>query len=203
MEIIKTNIYNQDEEQEKSTPFQISKIIEKKFLEDRVIFLWGEVDDDMSKDVVSKLVYLEREKPGEKITMFINSPGGLVTAGMAIYDAMQLITSPVSTVCMGLAASMGSILLAAGEKGMRYIFPYAEVMIHQPSMGLVRGPAADIEIHTRQIIKTKNISAQILSKHTGQPVEKILKDFDRDFWMDAQEAIEYGIVDQIYEFRFR
>ncbi|MFO7657299.1 MAG: ATP-dependent Clp protease proteolytic subunit [Bacteroidales bacterium] len=178
----------------------LQKIIDKKFLEERTIFLWGEVNDESSRDIVSKLIYLEKQKTGEKITFFINSPGGMVTSGMAIYDTMQLISSPVSTVCMGLAASMGSILLSAGIKGERYIYPYAEVMIHQPSVGMIRGAAADIEIHTRQIVKTRNISAEILAKNCGQTTEKILKDFNRDYWMDARESIEYGIVDKIYSF---
>ncbi|MBN2612396.1 MAG: ATP-dependent Clp protease proteolytic subunit [Bacteroidales bacterium] len=192
----------QEEEEEMNvhsfSPLQ--KMIDKKFLEERAIFLWGEVNDESSRDIVSKLIYLEKLKPGEKITFFINSPGGMVTSGMAIYDTMQLISSPVSTVCMGLAASMGSILLSAGTKGERCIYPFAEVMIHQPSVGLIRGAAADIEIHTRQIIKTRNISAEILAKNCGQTTEKILKDFDRDYWMDARESIEYGIVDKIYSF---
>lgn len=192
----------QDEDEEiKIPPFNpLQKLIDKKFLEERTIFLWGEVNDESSKDVVSKLIYLEKQKPGVKITFFINSPGGMVTSGMAIYDTMQLIKSPVTTVCMGLAASMGSILLSAGTKGERYIYPYAEVMIHQPSVGLIRGAAADIEIHTRQIVKTRNISAELLAANCKQTVEKILKDFDRDYWMDAKESIEYGIVDKMYQF---
>ena len=193
----------QDDDEEIKIPSldPLQKLIDKKFLEERTIFLWGEVNDDTSRDVVSKLIYLEKQKPKEKITFFINSPGGMVTSGMAIYDTMQLITSPVTTVCMGLAASMGSILLSAGTKGERYIYPYAEVMIHQPSVGMIRGVASDIEIHTRQIIKTRNISAELLAKNCSQTVEKILKDFDRDYWMDAKESIEYGIVDKIYEFK--
>ncbi len=192
----------QDEEEEINMPSfnPLQKIIDKKFLEERTIFLWGEVNDESSKDIVSKLIYLEKQKPGEKITFFINSPGGMVTSGMAIFDTMQLISSPVSTVCMGLAASMGSILLSAGTKGERYIYPYAEVMIHQPSVGMIRGVAADIEIHTRQIVKTRKISAEILAKNCGQTAEKIEKDFNRDYWMDAKESIEYGIVDKLYQF---
>ncbi len=192
-----------DEEDDEITPPQMSfshKIIEKKFLDERVIFLWSEVNDDSAKQVVSKLIFLEKQKPGEKITIYINSPGGMVTSGMAIYDTMQLISSPVSTVCMGLAASMGSILLSAGTKGERYIYPYGEVMIHQPSVGLIRGVASDIEIHTKQIVKTRNISAEILAKNCSQTVDKILKDFDRDYWMDARESIDYGIVDKVYTF---
>ncbi|HEY9124649.1 MAG TPA: ATP-dependent Clp protease proteolytic subunit [Bacteroidales bacterium] len=177
------------------------KIIDLKFLEQRKIFLWGVVDDDSAQDIVSKLLYLESVKPGEKITFFINSPGGMVTSGFSILDTMNLISSPVSTVCMGLAASMGSILLSAGEKGERYIFPLGEVMIHQPSVGLLQGTAADIEIQTKQLLKTKEIGAEILAKNCNQSVKQIYKDFDRDYWMNAQESINYGIVDKIYEMK--
>lgn len=175
------------------------KIIDLKFLKQRKIFLWGQVDDESAKDIVSKLLYLESVKPGEKITFFINSPGGIVTSGFSILDTMSLISSPVSTVCMGLAASMGSILLSAGQKGERYIFPSGEVMIHQPSIGLLQGAAADLEIQTKQIIKTKEIAADILAKNCDQTKNQILKDFDRDYWMDAKESIKYGIVDKLYK----
>jgi ATP-dependent Clp protease protease subunit len=176
----------------------IQRLIDLKFLEQRKIFLWGPVDDDSAKDIVSKLLYLETMKPGERITFFINSPGGLVTSGFSILDTMKLITSPISTVCMGVAASMGSILLSAGQKGERYIFPLGEVMIHQPSVGLLQGTATDLEIQAKQISKTKDISADILSKNCNQTKQQILKDFDRDYWMNAKESIEYGIVDKIY-----
>ncbi len=192
---------NENEEGSKDEKNVSSKQIEKKFLDERVIFLWGQVNDKSAKEIVSKLIYLEKDKPGKKISFFINSPGGMVTSGMAIFDTMQLITSPVSTVCMGLSASMGSILLSAGTKGERYIYPYGEVMIHQPSVGYMQGRAADIEIHTKQIMKTREISAEILANNCSQPLEKILKDFDRDYWMDAKESIDYGIVDKIYEFK--
>jgi ATP-dependent Clp protease protease subunit len=179
----------------------IQRLIDLKFLEQRKIFLWGPVDDDSAKDIVSKLLYLESMKPGEKITFFINSPGGIVTSGFSILDTMNLISSPISTVCMGLAASMGSILLSAGQKGERYIFPLGEVMIHQPSIGLLQGTATDLEIQAKQITKTKEISAEILSKNCNQTKQQILKDFDRDYWMNAKESIEYGIVDKIYEMK--
>lgn len=202
MDIVNRKIFNGEDDENKTSGFEQShKIIEKKFLEERVVFLWGQVDDDSARDVVSKLIYLEKQKPGEKISFFINSPGGMVTSGMAIYDTMQLISSPVSTICMGLAASMGSILLSAGAKGERYIYPFGEVLIHQPSVGLIQAVAADIEIHTKHIIKTKRISAEILAKNCGQTVDKILKDFDRDYWMDSEESIKYGIVDKIYNFK--
>jgi len=176
----------------------IQRLIDQKFLEQRKIFLWGPVDDDSAKDIVSRLLYLESVKPGEKITFYINSPGGIITSGYSILDTMNLITSPVSTVCMGLAASMGSLLLSAGEKGGRYIYPLGEVLIHQPSIEYLQGRASDIAIHARQIIKSKEIAAAILAKNCGQPMEKILKDFDRDYWMNAEESIAYGIVDKIY-----
>jgi ATP-dependent Clp protease, protease subunit len=179
----------------------IQKLIDLKFLEQRKIFLWGQVDDDSAKDIVSKLLYLESMKPGEKITFFINSPGGIVSSGFSILDTMNLISSPVSTICMGLAASMGSILLSAGQKGERYIFPLGEVMIHQPSIGLLQGTATDIEIQTKQILKTKEISANILAENCSQTTNQIYKDFDRDYWMNAKESIEYGIVDKLYEIK--
>lgn len=199
---MKTRIMNEEEEPEVSVKkTSIQRRIEQKFLEQRKIFLWGQVDDDSAEDIVSKLLYLESEKPGEKITFFINSPGGMVTSGFSILDTMNLISSPVSTVCMGLAASMGSILLSAGEKGQRFIYPLGEVMIHQPSIGYLQGSASDLEIHARQIVKTKELSAEILAKNCNQPLEHILKDFERDYWMNAKESVEYGIVDAIYQMR--
>jgi len=167
---------------------------DKKFIEQRKVFLWGPVDDKSAKDITDRLLYLEAIEPGKEITFYINSPGGVVTSGMVIYDTMQMISSPVSTVCMGMAASMGSILLSGGEKGRRFIFPSAEVMIHQPSGG-GRGTSADLEIMAVQIQKAKMLGAKILADNCGQPIEKILKDFDRDHWMDADESIAYGIVD--------
>ncbi|GAB4336075.1 MAG: ATP-dependent Clp protease proteolytic subunit [Flammeovirgaceae bacterium] len=176
------------------------QLFAKKFIEQRRVFLWGVVHDDSARHVVNRLLYLEAKDPGKEITFFINSPGGMVTSGMVIYDTMKMISSPVSTVCMGLAASMGSILLSAGAKGRRFIFPHGEVMIHQPSLGgVVRGRASDIEIHATQIQKTKELGAKILAENCNQPLEKIMKDFDRDYWMDAKEAVAYGIVDGIYE----
>jgi ATP-dependent Clp protease protease subunit len=176
----------------------IQKIIDEKFLEQRKIFLWGQVDDESAEIIVSKLLYLESMDPGKKITFFINSPGGMMTSGFSILDTMKLISSPVSTVCMGLAASMGSLLLSAGEKGERYIYPLGEVLIHQPSIGYLQGQASDIAIHARQILKSKEIAAEILAKNCNQTVEKILKDFERDYWMNSGESIAYGIVDKLY-----
>jgi len=188
---------NQDNE--KKNP-SIQRLIDMKFLEQRRIFLWGPVDDESAENVVSKLLYLETVTPGEKITLFINSPGGSVTSGYSILDTINLISSPVSTVCMGLAASMGSILLSAGKKGERFIYPLGEVMIHQPSIGgVIQGSASDLEIHAKQIVKTKDLAAQILSKNCGQSIERVIEDFERDYWMNAKESIEYGIVDGIYK----
>ena len=195
----KTDTCNDQDKGDKKQSMQ--KLIDLKFLEQRKIFLWGPVDDDSAEDLVSKLLYLEAEKPGEKITFFINSPGGMVTSGYSIMDTMNLISSPVSTVCMGMAASMGSILLSAGEKGQRFIYPMGEVMIHQPSVGRLMGTASDLEIHAKQIMKTKELAADILAKNCGQSLEQIMTDFDRDYWMDAKESIEYGIVDGMYQIK--
>ncbi|MEI6947006.1 ATP-dependent Clp protease proteolytic subunit [Paraflavisolibacter sp. H34] len=176
------------------------KRLEKYFFQARSIYLWGIVDDKSAKDIVTKLMLLEADKPGEEIKFFISSPGGSVTSGMVIYDTMRMIKSPVSTICMGLAASMGSILLSGGEKGRRFIFPHGEVMIHQPSLGgHIQGVSADMEIHAEQILRTKEMGARILAQNTGQTVERIRKDFERDYWLDAEKSIEYGIVDKIVD----
>ena len=170
-------------------------MFDKKFIEQRKVFLWGVVEDKSAKDIADRLMYLEALDPGKEITFYINSPGGVVTSGMVIYDVMQMISSPVSTVCMGMAASMGSILLSGGEKGRRFIFPHGEVMIHQPSGG-GRGTSADLEIMAVQMLKTKQLGARILAANCGQTYEKVMKDFDRDYWMNAEESIAYGIVDK-------
>lgn len=186
------------EERAETDTRMLYKRMEKYFYDTRSIYLWGVVDDKSAKDVVTKLLLLEADAPGKEIKFYISSPGGSVTSGMVIYDMMKLISSPVSTICMGLAASMGSILLSAGEKGKRYIFPHGEVMIHQPSLGgHIQGVSADMEIHAEQILRTKLMGAQILAENTGQTVERIKKDFERDYWMDAEKSIEYGIVDKI------
>jgi len=174
-----------------------SRLISEKYLEKRIVFLWGGVDDDSAKHVIDRLLYLESEKPGDPIQFYINSPGGYVTSGMAIYDTMKMISSPVHTICMGLAASMGSILLSGGEKGHRKIFTHGRVMIHQPSLGGFQGTASDIEIQTREIVKTKELSAHILAENCGQSFEKVMKDFNRDHWLNAKDSIDYGIVDEI------
>jgi ATP-dependent Clp protease, protease subunit len=186
------------EAQPKSDLMMFSKKLEKYFFESRSIYLWGVVDDKTAKDVVSKMLLLDADKPGEEIKFYINSPGGVVTSGMVMYDTMRMIKSPVSTICMGLAASMGSILLSGGKKGKRFIYPSGEVMIHQPSLGgFIRGVSTDLEIQARQTKRVKDMGAKILAENTGKTVEQILVDFDRDYWMDAPEAVEYGIVDKI------
>ncbi len=185
------------EEQPKSDLMMFSKRLEKYFFESRSVYLWGVVDDKSAKDIVSKMLLLDADKPGEEIKFYINSPGGVVTSGMVMYDTMQMIKSPVSTICMGLAASMGSILLSGGKKGKRFIYPSGEVMIHQPSLGgFIRGVSTDLEIQARQTRRVKDLGAKILAENCGKSVEQILKDFDRDYWMDAGEAIAYGIVDK-------
>src|SRR5215212_9550770 len=173
-----------------------SWMFDKKFIEQRKIFLWGIVEDKCAKELTDRLMYLEYLDPGKEITFYISSPGGMVTSGMVVYDAMQMISSPVSTVCMGMAASMGSILLSGGAKGRRFIFPHGEVMIHQPSGG-GRGTSADLEIMAEQIRRTKELGAQLLAVNCGQTYEKVMKDFDRDYWMDANESVAYGIVDSV------
>jgi len=170
------------------------------FFKNRTIYLWGPVEDRSAKEIVNKLLLLDADKPGKEIKLFINSPGGVVSSGMVIYDVMKLIKSPVTTICMGLAASMGSILLSAGQKGKRAVFPNGEVMIHQPSLGgYFQGVSADLEIQAKQIQKTKELGAKILSENCNQPYEKVLGDLERDYWMDAKEAMEYGIVDKIID----
>jgi len=197
---------DEDEDQEapvvdKQLPGSIAfKKQEELFFKNRTVYLWGAVEDKSAKDVVNKLLLLDADKPGKEIKFYINSPGGVVTSGFVIYDVMQMIKSPVSTICMGLAASMGSILLSGGEKGKRFIFPHGEVMIHQPSLGgYFQGVSADLEIHAKQIQKTKELSARILAENCGQPYEKVLQDLERDYWMDANEAIAYGIVDKVVD----
>ena len=178
----------------------LNKKLERYFFDRREVYLWGVVDDKSAKEVVSKFLLLDADKPGEEIKFYINSPGGVVTSGMVMYDTMRMMKSPVSTICMGLAASMGSILLSGGVKGKRFIYPHGEVMIHQPSLGgFIRGVSADLEIQAVQTKKVKEIGAKILAQNCGKTIEQVMKDFDRDYWMDAKEAIEYGIVDGIVE----
>ena len=171
-----------------------------RLLKERIIFLNGPVDDGVSALVCAQLLFLESENPKKEIQMYINSPGGMVTAGLAIYDTMQYVKSPVATVCMGLAASMGSFLLAAGEKGHRIALPNARIMVHQPSGGF-SGQASDIERHAEDILKIKRRLNEIYAQHTGQPVEVIEKTLDRDYFMNSEEAKAFGIVDHVYESR--
>ncbi len=178
-------------------PGKIKDLIENKFLEQRKVFLWGPVDDDSAREIVSQLLYLDMESH-EDIEFFINSPGGYVTSGFSIYDTMKNLKSDISTICSGLSASMGSILLSGGTKGKRFIQNHGKVMIHQPSGG-ARGQASNIEIQAQEIIKTKELSAKILAENCGQDFDKVMKDFNRDYWMDAQESIDYGIVDGLYK----
>ena len=192
----------EEEKEERPQPdtMMFMKQLEKYFLQNRSVYLWGMVDDKSAKDVVNKMLLLDFDKPGEEIKFYINSPGGVVTSGMVIYDTMRMLKSPVSTICMGLAASMGSILLSGGVKGKRFIFPHGEVMIHQPSLGgHIQGVSADLEIQAIQTRRVKELGAKILADNCGKKFEQIMKDFDRDYWMDAKEAVEYGIVDKIVE----
>jgi len=174
---------------------KIQDAIDSKLIEERKVFLWGQVDDKSAKHVIDRLMYLDALETKDN-HLYINSPGGYVTSGFAIYDCMKSLKSDVSTICTGFAASMGSIILSAGVKGKRFIQPHARVMIHQPSGG-ARGQASDIEITAQEIVKTKELSAQLLADNCGQKVEKIMKDFNRDHWMGADESVEYGIVDKV------
>jgi len=170
--------------------------IYSRLLKDRIVFIGGPIDDNVANLVIAQLLFLESEDPDKDIHLYINSPGGVVTAGLAIYDTMQYIKPDVSTICLGLAASMGAILLAAGAKGKRYALPYARVMIHQP-LGGARGQATDIEIHAREILRLREIGNEILVRHTGQPKDKIERDTERDFFMSSEQAKEYGIIDSV------
>ena len=174
--------------------------IQDTFLEQRKVFLWGEVSDKSARDVTEKLLFLEFKEPGKPITFYINTPGGSITAGMAIYDTMQLISSPIKVVVTGMAASMGSILLSGAEKGQRVLYPHSRVLIHQPLIsGQMVAVAVDIHIQAKEMEKLRDELNNILANASGQPLEKIQKDTDRDFYMTAEEAIEYGLADSICE----
>ena len=178
----------------------VAMLIQRKFLEQRKIFLWGAVTDETAKDLTEKLLFLESDAPGKDITFYINSPGGSITAGMAIYDTMQLITSPITVVVTGMAASMGSILLSGARKGRRLLYPHSRVLIHQPLIsGRMIGPASDINIQAKEMEKLRQELNQILAHASGQPIERINKDTDRDFYLNAKEAIEYGLADRIVD----
>lgn len=170
--------------------------IYSRLLKDRIVFIGEEINDDTASLVVAQLLFLASEDPEKDINLYINSPGGVITAGMAIYDTMQYIQPDVSTICVGMAASMAAFLLAAGEKGKRFALPNAEVMIHQP-LGGMRGQAEDMRIHTEHILRTRDKLNRILSERTGQPLEKIAEDTDRDNFLDADQAVAYGLIDKV------
>ncbi|MCH7552367.1 ATP-dependent Clp endopeptidase proteolytic subunit ClpP [Patescibacteria group bacterium] len=172
--------------------------IYSRLLKDRIIFLGAPIDDMVTNSVIAQLLFLESKDPKKDIQLYINSPGGMVTGGLAIYDTMQYVKCPISTVCVGIAASMGAVLLAAGEKGKRFALPNAQIMLHQP-VGGASGQAVEIEITAKQIVKIKEKLNQILSKHTGQTYEKVEKDTDRDFYLTTQEAKDYGLIDKVIE----
>jgi ATP-dependent Clp protease protease subunit len=183
---------------EKSTHGERAYDIYSRLLKERIIFLGGPVNDAVANTVIAQLLFLDNEDKKKDITLYINSPGGSVTAGMAIYDTMQYVSADVSTMCVGIAASMGAFLLASGAKGKRFALPNSEILLHQVAGG-AEGQAIEIEIAAKQIIKTKHRLNQILAKHTGQPLANIEKDTDRDFWLSAAEAKEYGVIDQIIQ----
>jgi ATP-dependent Clp protease protease subunit len=170
--------------------------IYSRLLKERVVFIVGEVEDQMANLIVAQLLFLESENPDKDIHLYINSPGGAVTAGLAIYDTMQFIKPDISTICVGQAASMGAVLLAAGAKGKRYALPHSRIMVHQP-LGGFHGQATDVEIHAREILDARDRLNQILSRHTGQPIDTIRKDTDRDNFMSGEQARDYGIVDGV------
>jgi ATP-dependent Clp protease protease subunit len=174
--------------------------IYSRLLKDRIVFLGVGIDDDVANLVIAQLLYLESEDPDKEIHFYINSPGGLVSAGLAIYDTMQYIKAPVSTYCMGQAASMAAILLSAGEKGKRYALPHSRILIHQP-MGGFSGQATDVEIQAREILRLKQELNEILGRHTGQPIERIERDTDRDYYMSGEQAQEYGLIDAVIQKR--
>ena len=185
---------------EQTTKGERSYDIYSRLLEDRIVFLAGELDDHAANLIIAQLLFLEGKDPSKDIYLYINSPGGVVTAGFAIYDTMNYIKCDVCTICVGLAASMGAFLLSSGKKGKRFVLPNSEVMIHQP-LGGAQGQASDIAIQAEHILKAKNKINEILAKNTSQPLERIIKDTDRDFYMSAEEALKYGLIDKIYHAR--
>ena len=170
--------------------------IYSRLLRDRIVFLGSEVNDDVANLITAQFLFLESEDPDKEISLYIHSPGGSVTAGLAIYDTMQFIKPPISTLCLGFAASMGAVLLAAGQKGRRYALPHSTICIHQP-LGGARGQASDIEIHAREILRAREELNNILVKHTGQTLKKLEKDTDRDYFMSPTQAVEYGLIDEV------
>jgi ATP-dependent Clp protease protease subunit len=174
--------------------------IYSRLLKDRLVFIVGGIDDQVANLVVAQLLFLESENPDKDVHLYINSPGGIVTAGLSIYDTMQFIKPDVSTICLGQAASMGSLLLAGGTKGKRYCLPHSRIMIHQPSGGF-QGQASDIDIHAREVLKLRQRLNEIMAKHTGQTIERVERDSDRDNFMDAEAAVEYGLIDTVLDKR--
>lgn len=197
---------NEDEDEDEKTPAApkdggpSAMLIQKKFLEQRKIFLWGAVEDASARDIVEKLLYLDGIDPGKEITFYINTPGGSITSGMAVYDTIRMISSPVKVVVTGMAASMGSILLSGAKKGRRLLYPHSRVLIHQPLIsGRFIGPATDINIQAKEMEKLRAELNQILATASGQPLDRINQDTDRDFYLNAQEAIAYGLADRIVD----
>jgi ATP-dependent Clp protease protease subunit len=187
-------------ESETAKKLPLSEMMRRKFLEERKIFFWGEVSDDSARLATEQLLYLEAVDPGKEITIYLNSPGGSITAGMAVFDTMKLISSPIKVVVVGLAASMGSIFLCGGTKGKRLLYPHSRVLIHQPLiMGTMRGAAVDIHIQAQEMEKLREEMNKILADASGQPIEKIQKDTDRDFYLNAEEAIAYGLADAVVD----
>jgi ATP-dependent Clp protease protease subunit len=184
---------------ERSSRGERSYDIFSRLLMDRIIFLGSEINDDVANIIIAQLLFLEADAPGKDIQLYLNSPGGDVSGGLAIYDTMQHLSSPVATICMGMAASMGCFLLATGRKGKRSALPHARIMMHQPSGGAARGSAADIEIVAKEILYMRSKMFELLGKHTGQPLERIEREFDRDHYMSAEEARRYGIIDKVVE----
>jgi len=198
--------FDDDEDDEKECQHEskntgpISALIQKKFLQARKIFLWGAVTDETAKDITEKLLYLEDDAPGKEIFFYINTPGGSITAGMAVFDTMKLVTSPITVIVTGMAASMGSILLSGAPKGRRLLYPHSRVLIHQPLIsGRMVGPATDINIQAKEMEKIRAELNQILADASGQPLENINRDTDRDFYLNAKEAIAYGLADRIVD----
>jgi ATP-dependent Clp protease, protease subunit len=194
---------DEDEEKEEAKPKRdghVGMMMQKQFLDQRKIFLWGAVTDETAKDLTEKLLYLESVAPGKEITFYMNTPGGSITAGMAVFDTMKIITSPITIIVTGMAASMGSILLCGAAKGRRFIYPHARVLIHQPLIsGRFIGPATDINIQAREMEKLRTELNEILSHASGQTMDKVTLDSDRDFYLNAKEAVAYGLVDQIVD----
>jgi len=209
-ELLTVRMDDDDNEEETPTPgtgktdeskhAPLGALIQRKFLEQRKVTLWGEVNDRTCREVTEKFLYLEAVDPGKDITLYLNSPGGSITAGMALFDTLKLISSPLTVVVTGMAASMGSILLCAAPKGRRLLYPHARVLIHQPLiMGRIVAPAVDINIQAQEMEKIREELNKILADSSGQPLEKIRRDSDRDFYLNAKEAIEYGLADRIVD----